>query len=76
MPPGSQEPSEPLAEAPEEQSLMASVNSGEGEDVSAAEPKVKPARRQVFFYSWALDILLFLRKKDPNRCASTVLFIF
>ncbi|XP_076011854.1 immunoglobulin superfamily DCC subclass member 4 isoform X2 [Genypterus blacodes] len=39
MPPGSQEPSEPLAEAPEEQSLMASVNSGEGEDIPAAEPK-------------------------------------
>lgn len=37
MPPGSQESGQPPAEAPEEQSLMASANPGEGEDV---EPKV------------------------------------
>ncbi|KAF7662458.1 hypothetical protein LDENG_00235230, partial [Lucifuga dentata] len=39
MPPGSQEPGEPLAEAPEEQSLMANANQGEEEDATAPEPK-------------------------------------
>ncbi|XP_023267718.1 immunoglobulin superfamily DCC subclass member 4-like isoform X1 [Seriola lalandi dorsalis] len=39
MPPGSQESGQPLAEAPEEQSLMASANPGEGEDGPAPEPK-------------------------------------
>ncbi|KAM4602687.1 immunoglobulin superfamily DCC subclass member 4 [Polymixia lowei] len=42
MPRGSQEPSQPLAEAPEEQSLMASAGPGAGEggeDVPAPEPK-------------------------------------
>ncbi|XP_047437250.1 immunoglobulin superfamily DCC subclass member 4 isoform X1 [Mugil cephalus] len=39
MPPGSQESAQLPAEAPEEQSLMASANPGEGEDAPAAEPK-------------------------------------
>ncbi|XP_071344958.1 immunoglobulin superfamily DCC subclass member 4 isoform X2 [Trachinotus anak] len=39
MPPGSQESGQPLAEAPEEQSLMASANPGEGDDAPAPEPK-------------------------------------
>ncbi|XP_034434869.1 immunoglobulin superfamily DCC subclass member 4 isoform X1 [Hippoglossus hippoglossus] len=39
MPPGSQESGQPLAEAPEEQSLMASANPVEGEDAPAPEPK-------------------------------------
>lgn len=59
MPPGSQEPSEPLAEAPEEQGLMASVNSGEGEDIAAAEPKVKPARSHSFFELFTSGPLIF-----------------
>lgn len=41
MPSGSQESGQPLEEAPEEQSLMASANPGEGEDNPAPEPKVK-----------------------------------
>ncbi|KAG7482590.1 immunoglobulin superfamily DCC subclass member 4-like [Solea senegalensis] len=40
MPPGSQESGQLLAEAPEEQSLMASANPGEGEDAFAPETKV------------------------------------
>ncbi|KAM9860850.1 immunoglobulin superfamily DCC subclass member 4 [Aulostomus maculatus] len=39
MPTGSQESGQQLAEAPEEQSLMASVNPGEGEHAPAPEPK-------------------------------------
>ncbi|XP_019935247.2 immunoglobulin superfamily DCC subclass member 4 [Paralichthys olivaceus] len=39
MPPVSQEPAQPLTEAPEEQSLMASANPVEGEDAPAPEPK-------------------------------------
>ncbi|KAM3876639.1 immunoglobulin superfamily DCC subclass member 4 [Diretmus argenteus] len=39
MPPGSQEPGQPLAEAPEEQSLMASAGPGAGEDAPAPESK-------------------------------------
>ncbi|KAK2853586.1 hypothetical protein Q5P01_006247 [Channa striata] len=39
MPPGNQESCQQLEEAPEEQSLMASANPGEGEDASAHEPK-------------------------------------
>ncbi|XP_038557041.1 immunoglobulin superfamily DCC subclass member 4 isoform X2 [Micropterus salmoides] len=39
MPPGSQEPGQPLEEAPEEQSLMSSVNPEEEEDAPAPEPK-------------------------------------
>ncbi|XP_032369275.1 immunoglobulin superfamily DCC subclass member 4 isoform X1 [Etheostoma spectabile] len=39
MPPGSQESGQPLEEASEEQSLMASANPGEGEDAPAPEPK-------------------------------------
>ncbi|XP_078114157.1 immunoglobulin superfamily DCC subclass member 4 [Sander vitreus] len=39
MPPGSQESGQPLEEASEEQSLMASANPGEGEDIPAPEPK-------------------------------------
>ncbi|KAF3832375.1 hypothetical protein F7725_026040 [Dissostichus mawsoni] len=39
MPSGSQESGQPLEEAPEEQSLMASANPGEGEDNPAPEPK-------------------------------------
>ncbi|XP_035855206.1 immunoglobulin superfamily DCC subclass member 4 isoform X1 [Sander lucioperca] len=39
MPPGSQESGQPLEEASEEQSLMASANPGEGEDTPAPEPK-------------------------------------
>ncbi|XP_041836222.1 immunoglobulin superfamily DCC subclass member 4 isoform X2 [Melanotaenia boesemani] len=39
MPPGSQESGQLPAEAPEEQSLMASANPGEGEDAPAPEPK-------------------------------------
>lgn len=41
MPPGSQESIQPLAEAPEEQSLMARANPEEGEDGPAPETKVK-----------------------------------
>lgn len=44
MPPGSQESGQPLEEAPEEQSLMASANPGEGEDAPAPEPKVKTCK--------------------------------
>lgn len=40
MPPGSHEAGQLLTEDPEEQSLMASANPGEGEDAPAAEPKV------------------------------------
>uniref|UniRef100_A0A3Q0SHC1 Immunoglobulin superfamily DCC subclass member 4 n=1 Tax=Amphilophus citrinellus TaxID=61819 RepID=A0A3Q0SHC1_AMPCI len=39
MPPGSQESVQPPTEAPEEQSLMASANPGEGEDTPAPDPK-------------------------------------
>ncbi|XP_047187668.1 immunoglobulin superfamily DCC subclass member 4 isoform X3 [Scophthalmus maximus] len=39
MPPGSQESGQPLAESPEEQSLMASANPVEGGDAPAPEPK-------------------------------------
>lgn len=39
MPPGSQECSHPLAEVPEEQSLMSSTHSGEGEDSPSSENK-------------------------------------
>ncbi|XP_033972670.1 immunoglobulin superfamily DCC subclass member 4 [Trematomus bernacchii] len=39
MPSGSQESGQALEEAPEEQSLMASANPGEGEDNPAPEPK-------------------------------------
>lgn len=59
MPPGSQESGQPLEEAPEEQSLMASANPGEGEDAPAPEPKVKPAKGELFS-RWALDTLLFI----------------
>ncbi len=45
MPPGCQESGQPLEEAPEEQSLMASANPGEGEDAPAPEPKVKTCKR-------------------------------
>lgn len=49
MPPGSHEPGQPLAEAPEEQSLMASANPREGEDAPAPEPKVKTCKERVLF---------------------------
>ena len=61
MPPGSQESGLPLAEAPEEQSLMASANPVEGEDAPAPEPKVKPARGGNSFSRWALDTLLLFQ---------------
>lgn len=41
MPPGNQESGQPLEEASEEQSLMASANPREAEDAPAPEPKVK-----------------------------------
>lgn len=41
MPPGNQESGQPLEEASEEQSLMASANPREGEDAPTPEPKVK-----------------------------------
>lgn len=41
MPPGSQESGQPIEEASEEQSLMASANPGEGEPAPTPEPKVK-----------------------------------
>lgn len=49
MPPGSQKSGQPLVEAPEEQSLMASANPGEGEDAPAPEPKVKTCKGRVHF---------------------------
>uniref|UniRef100_A0A8C9XZP5 Immunoglobulin superfamily DCC subclass member 4 n=1 Tax=Sander lucioperca TaxID=283035 RepID=A0A8C9XZP5_SANLU len=48
MPPGSQESGQPLEEASEEQSLMASANPGEGEDTPAPEPKVKTCKGVAF----------------------------
>ena len=44
MPSGSQESGQLPAEAPEEQSLMASAKLGEGEDAPAPEPKVKTCK--------------------------------
>lgn len=49
MPPGSQESGHPLEEAPEEQSLMASANPGEGEEAPAPEPKVKTCKGGALF---------------------------
>ncbi|XP_029900281.1 immunoglobulin superfamily DCC subclass member 4 [Myripristis murdjan] len=51
MPPGSQEPGQPLAEAPEEQSLIACAGPGTAEDSLASEPK--PAWNGSVSCNWA-----------------------
>ncbi|XP_029986812.1 immunoglobulin superfamily DCC subclass member 4 [Sphaeramia orbicularis] len=51
MPSGSQESGQPLAEVPEEQSLMASANPGEGEDAPA--PETKAAWNGSVSHNWA-----------------------
>lgn len=58
MPPGSQEPGQPLEEAPEEQSLMSSVNPEEEEDAPAPEPKVKTCKGQLIF-QMGLGLIFF-----------------
>ncbi|XP_034042642.1 immunoglobulin superfamily DCC subclass member 4 [Thalassophryne amazonica] len=51
MPPPSQESGQPVAEVPEEQSLMASANLGEGEDASA--PELKAIWNGSVSHNWA-----------------------
>uniref|UniRef100_A0A8D3A642 Immunoglobulin superfamily DCC subclass member 4 n=1 Tax=Scophthalmus maximus TaxID=52904 RepID=A0A8D3A642_SCOMX len=62
MPPGSQESGQPLAESPEEQSLMASANPVEGGDAPAPEPKVKTCKGGNSFPDgpWILCCFFFL----------------
>lgn len=57
MPSGSQESAQLPSEAPEEQSLMASANPGEGEDAPAPESKVKTCMGGKLISSWVLDML-------------------